>query len=160
MRQYREAIEADIVAICALGEEVNAVHQRAFPHIFASTGKRNRDAAHWMNSIGKQGATTFVAEESGKVVGFVNIAIASESHTLRLPMRFGWVGSVSVTERLRGQGIGRELMKLAQDWVSRHGGAEIRLNVWAFNTQALHMYEELGYEIRSHLLAKRLPSVA
>ena len=160
MRIYREATEPDLSAICALGEEVNAIHHRAFPQVFASAGEIDRDSAHWMNSIGKQDATTFVAEESGSLVGFVNVSIVTESHSLLQPMRFGRVGSVGITEHKRGQGIGRELMELAQDWVSRHGGVELRLNVWAFNSHALHVYEELGYEVRSFFLVKRLPSAA
>jgi ribosomal protein S18 acetylase RimI-like enzyme len=156
MRIYREATEYDLSAICALGEEVNAIHRHAFPQIFASAGEIDRDAAHWMNSIGKQDATTFVAEESGSLVGFVNVSIVTESHSLLEPMRFGRVGSVGITEHKRGQGIGRELMKLAQDWVSRGGGVEVRLNVWAFNSHALHVYEELGYEVRSFFLVKCL----
>ena len=158
MRIYREATEPDLSAICALGEEVNAIHHRAFPQVFASAGEIDRDAAHWMNNIGKQDATTFVAEESGSLVGFVNVSIVTESHSLLQPMRFGRVGSVGITENKRGQGIGRELMELAQDWVSRRGGVEVRLNVWAFNSHALHVYEELGYEVRSFFLVKRLPS--
>jgi GNAT superfamily N-acetyltransferase len=67
---------------------------------------------------------------------------------------------VSVTEKRRGEGLGRVLMNLAQDWVLQNGGSEVRLNVWAFNSHALHLYEELGYEVRSHFLAKRLPSGA
>jgi ribosomal protein S18 acetylase RimI-like enzyme len=160
MPTYREATEHDLSAICALGEEVNAIHHRAFPQVFANAGEIDRDAAHWMNSIGKQDATTFVAEESGSLVGFVNVSIVTETHSLLQPMRFGRVGSVGITEHKRGQGIGRELMKLAQDWVSHRAGVEMRLNVWAFNAHALHVYEELGYEVRSLFLVKHLPSVA
>ena len=160
MRIYREATEPDLSAICALGEEVNAIHHRAFPQVFASAGEIDRDAVHWISSIGKQDATTFVAEESGSLVGFVNVSIVTESHSLLQPMRFGRVGSVGIAEHKRGQGIGRELMGLAQDWVSRRGGVEVRLNVWAFNSHALHVYEELGYEVRSFFLVKPLPSGA
>jgi ribosomal protein S18 acetylase RimI-like enzyme len=160
MRSYREATSADLQAICALGEEVNALHHRAFPEVFAGPGVHDRDAAHWFSSVGKDAATTFVAEEAGELVGFVNVSIVTESHSLLQPMRFGRVGSVSVTEARRSQGIGRGLMKLAQDWVVQRGGTELRLNVWTFNTQALRMYEELGYEMRSHSLVKRLPSGA
>ena len=160
MLLYREATDADIAAICALGEEVNAVHHRAFPQIFAGAGERDRDAAHWMNGIAKQDATTFVVEEFKAIVGFVNVSIVNESHTLLQPLRFGRVGSVGVHEQRRGEGIGRELMRQAQEWVSRRGGVEVRLNVWAFNSQALRMYEELGYETRSLFLAKKLPSGA
>lgn len=160
MRIYREAAAPDLLAICALGEEVNAIHHRAFPQIFASAGEIDRDSAHWMSSIDKQDAITFVAEESGTLVGFVNVSIVTESHSLLRSLRFGLVGSVGITEGKRGQGIGRELMGLAQDWVSRRGGVEVRLNVWAFNSHALHVYEELGYEVRSFFLVKHLPSAA
>lgn len=156
MRHYREAIEKDLPAICALGGEVNAIHHRAFPEIFADVGITGRDSPHWLSSIGKQDATTFVAEESGSLIGFVNVSIITESHSLLQPMRFGRVGTVGIKEDKRGQGIGRELMCLAQEWVSRRGGKEVRLNVWAFNSHALHIYEELGYEARSYFLAKRL----
>ena len=156
--RYRLATEDDLPSICTLGEEVNAVHHRAFPEIFAGPGEHDRDAAHWLSSIGKEFSITFVAEEAGEILGFVNVSIVNESHSLLQPMRFGRVGSVSVTKERRGQGIGPALMSLAQDWVAQNGGVEVRLNVWAFNSHALHLYEELGYEVRSHFLAKRLPS--
>ena len=160
MRTFREATQSDLPSICALGEEVNAIHYRAFPDIFAAPGSPDRDAPHWLNSIGKNEAATFVAEESDEIVGFVNVAVVTESHSLLQPMRFGRVGSVAIREGKRGQGIGRELMALAHAWVVRNGGVEVRLNVWAFNSHALHLYKELGYEVRSHFLAKRLPSEA
>jgi ribosomal protein S18 acetylase RimI-like enzyme len=157
MRHYREATEADLSAICALGEEVNAIHHRVFPDVFAGPGEHERDAAHWLSCIGKEDATTFVSEEAGELLGFVNVSIVNESHSLLQPMCFGRVGSVSVTEERRGEGIGPALMNLAQNWVLRNGGSEVRLNVWEFNSHALHLYEELGYEVRSHFLARRLP---
>lgn len=158
--RYRQATAADLLDICALGEEVNAIHHRAFPDVFAGPGAHDRDAAYWLSSLEKESATTFVAEEDSNLLGFVNVSIVDESHSLLQPMRFGRVGSVCVTKDRRGQGIGPALMRLAQDWVSQHGGVEVRLNVWAFNAHALHLYEELGYEVRSLFLAKRLPSSA
>ncbi len=95
-------------------------------------------------------------DASGALVGFVTVSLVSESHSLLQPMRFGRAGSVGVTESRRGQGIGRELMQRAQNWVLQRGGAEVRLNVWAFNAHALHLYEELGYEVRSLFLVKAL----
>ncbi|WP_371183946.1 GNAT family N-acetyltransferase [Xanthomonas sacchari] len=152
----REAIESDLAAICALGEEVNAVHHDAFPHIFAGPGDADRDVAHWKRSIGQDNATTIVAEAQGVLVGFVTVGMVSESHSLLQPMRFGRVGSVGITQRHRGQGIGPALMQRAHAWVALRGGVEMRLNVWSFNTHALHVYEELGYEVRSLTLAKSL----
>ena len=49
-------------------------------------------------------------------------------------------------------------MSLAQAWVRQNGGHEVRLNVWSFNEHALHVYKELGYEVRSLNLAKVVAS--
>lgn len=157
---YREAIDSDLGAICALGEEVNALHHEAFPHIFAGAGAADRDAAHWHSSIGRDDATTIVAEAQGVLVGFVTVSIVTESHSLLQPMRFGRVGSVGITRRHRGRGIGPALMQRAHEWVARRGGVEMRLNVWAFNTHALHVYEALGYDVRSLVLVKPLAGEA
>ncbi len=162
MLQFREATEDDIPAICALGEEVNLLHHEAFPHIFAGPSRVDRDRSHWSSSIGKEGgaATTFIAQNGADLVGFVTVGIVQENHSLLKPATYGRVGSVGVTSSMRGKGIGRALMRLAQDWVGQRGGIEVRLNVWAFNAKALSMYRELGYEIRSHQLALVLPSEA
>jgi hypothetical protein len=82
MPYYRVATEADLPAICALGEEVNAIHHRAFPDVFAGPGKHDRDAAHWLSYIGKEGATTFVSEEAGELLGFVNVNIVTATNAL------------------------------------------------------------------------------
>jgi ribosomal protein S18 acetylase RimI-like enzyme len=156
MPTFREASEADLESICTIGGEVNAIHHRVFPHIFAGPGLPGRDREHWASSIGGSSSTTFVAEDRGRVVGFVTVSVATESHSLLQPLRYGRVGSVGVVADCRGRGIGPQLMKLAENWVLQNGGREVRLNVWAFNAHALHMYEELGYEVRSHFLAKRV----
>ena len=60
--RYREATQDDLPGICTLGEEVNAIHHHAFPDIFAGPGMHDRDAVHWLSSIGKEHAITIVAE--------------------------------------------------------------------------------------------------
>jgi ribosomal protein S18 acetylase RimI-like enzyme len=157
MPSFRLADESDLPAICALGEEVNSLHHQAFPGIFAAPGAPERDRAHWANGILKEDAATFIAEEHGSAVGFVNVSVTTESRPLLERIRFGRVDSVAVASSMRGRGIGRELMRRAEEWVRDRGGIEVRLNVWAFNTRALHLYRELGYEVRSHQLARPLP---
>lgn len=94
------------------------------------------------------------------VVGFISVSVATEAHSLLKPVRFGKIGSVCVTPSWQGHGIGRQLMSLAQQWVAERGGDEVRLHVWKFNAKALRLYEELGYEVRSHTLAKAVRSAA
>lgn len=154
MIEYRAAVREDLPALCALGEEVNAIHHAAYPHVFAAAGSADRDLEHWASSIGGDDARVFVAVAGGEVVGFVNVSLINETHSLLQPMRFGRVGSISVSEGMRGRGIGRQLMRLVHAFVAERGGHEVRLNVWAFNEAARRLYDELGYEVRSLQLAR------
>ncbi len=156
MVAIREATNADLDAICALGAEVNAIHHQAFPAIFAGPGSSERDRAHWSSSIGKTDSACLVAEVTAAVVGFVTVAVVNENHALLQPGYFGRIGSVGVAARMRGRGIGKALMQQAEAWASHRGATDLRLNVWAFNEPALAMYRELGYDVRSHQLAKAL----
>ena len=155
--QYREAIESDLPAICALGMEVNTLHHEAFPRHFAAPADPLRDSAHWAASLAQPTATTFVAELApGQLAGFVTVAVQDEAHSLLQPMRIGRIGTVGVTAEWRGHGMGRALMQQAQDWAQSRGATELRLQVWAFNEAARRLYEELGYELRLLTLAKPL----
>jgi GNAT superfamily N-acetyltransferase len=60
---------------------------------------------------------------------------------------FGWmfVELLFVPERLRGQGIGRQLMEQAEDVARQHGCVGIWLDTFTF--QAPGFYEKLGYSI-------------
>jgi ribosomal protein S18 acetylase RimI-like enzyme len=154
MPDYRVATESDLPAICALGEEVNAIHHRALPRIFAGPGAADRDLSHWSSALTSPESTVFIAEDAGRVIAFANVSMIDESRAFLQPMRFGRIGSVAVTYDKRGHGIGPELMRHVHEWVRERGGHEVRLQVSSFNHHALHVYEELGYDVRSLNLAK------
>lgn len=157
MVTYREAIRSDLRSICILGQEVNAIHHAAWPEIFAPSGDPARDDDLWLKTISQPDATTFVAEVAGAVVGFVNISfVEKESHPLLQPLPVAKVGSVGVASAHRGQGIGREHMSRAESWAHAKGARHVLLNVWSFNVRASNLYRELGYEIRSCSMGKRL----
>ncbi len=159
MISYREATRDDLRSICVLGQEVNALHHSAWPDVFAPSGDPTRDEALWSEAIGQESATAFVAEAAGEVIGFVNVSFVSRDPSpLLQPVSFARVGSVGVADVHRGRGIGKELMRQAEAWAASRGARHIVLNVWAFNERALDLYRELGYEIRSHAMGKRLAS--
>jgi ribosomal protein S18 acetylase RimI-like enzyme len=157
MLQYREATVQDLAGICALGAEVNALHNSAWPDLFAAEIATEESQEVWRASLDQAGATTFVAATDGALAGFVTVAIVDEASPLFRRMRYAKVGTVGVTARFRGQGIGRALMTLVEAWALSHDATEVHLNVWAFNEGARRLYEELGYAVRSHHMGKRLP---
>jgi len=157
MTRYRAATEADLPAICALGQVVNLLHHQAWPQIFAPASAIERDEQHWRQCVEGSGSVVFVAERVGTLVGFVTVAVIKESHSLLQPMQYARVGSICVLEAERGRGVGSELMECAEGWATAQGAIDVRLNVWAFNQSALALYKELGYEVRSLFLGKSLP---
>jgi ribosomal protein S18 acetylase RimI-like enzyme len=153
---YREATHADLPVISSLGDEVNAMHHLAEPHVFASGGDPMRHSAHWETTIGQKSTTTFLALAEDRVVGFATVTAGNETHSLLQPVRFGRIGTVGVNAQYRGQGIGNCLMELAEKWAKAQGCTEIRLTVGTFNERALRLYEERGYEERSRQLVRSL----
>lgn len=121
-----------------------------------SRGSAERDQAFWASSFGAPNNAGFVAEQEDQIIGFISVALVDETWPLLQAMRYGRLGSVSVTAEHRGKGVGRALLALAEQWALSHGAVDIRLQVWSFNVRAIELYEELGYSIRSHFLGKRL----
>lgn len=156
MPLYREATLDDIVAISRLGQALNDMHHEAWPRIFAPAKEVQRDEASWKRCIGAANATTFIVVDEADVIGFLSVYLISETHSFFKPMRYAHVGSICVSESRRGEGIGRTLMTLAEQWALEKGAVDMRLTVWAFNDSAQRLYEELGYEVRSVSMGKAL----
>ena len=153
----RLATLEDLPVVCQLAEDLAAIHHAAWPEVFAPASGGERDAPPWRESIAGSGRAAFVAELRGEPVGFVTVASGNESHSLLQPQRWARVNSVCVLEKARGQGVGRALMERAEAWGRFEGAEEIRLVVWAFNTRAVQLYEELGYAVRALAMGKPLP---
>lgn len=152
----RPAIPSDLAAICALTEDLAALHHAAWPTIFAPASGGERDAAHWRDSIEGPNRVALVAEVDGVIVGFIALAVATETHSMLQPVRHARVNSVCVAAAMRGLGIGRALMAQAECWAQVQGASELRLVVWDFNRAAMQLYEDIGYQLRSHTLGKVL----
>ncbi len=148
------ATEADLPAICMLGMEVNLLHHEAWPTIFASIADPVRDLDYWRTCLIEEDTRVVIAELDGRAVGMITAKITDENSTLVYPHRFCRIGSISVTESARGQGIGRALMQAIEAWAQSEGATDLRLSVWEFNRRAISFYEELGYTTRSRLMFK------
>jgi len=85
-----------------------------------------------------------VAEESGKVVGYIYADVEGTSwKDLRGPC--GYVHDVYVDEPRRRRGAGRELMRAAFDWFRTKGRSQIVLWTKTRNEHAQHLFAALGF---------------
>lgn len=99
----------------------------------------------------------FVAEEAGKVVGFVCVwARVPSEEPDDDPSEYAFVSDLVVELAQRHRGIGRELMSAAEDYARARGARRIRLRVLARNMAARGLYESMTYLEREIELEKSL----
>jgi ribosomal-protein-alanine N-acetyltransferase len=94
-----------------------------------------------------------VAEVDEKVVGYIMCKIEfGFSNFSKLGfVKKGHVVSVAVLDQHRGKGIGKALMLEGINGVVSRKSDEIYLEVRISNTQAIRMYQKLGFQIKSRL---------
>lgn len=154
---YRTATVDDALTICQLGQVLNAVHHAARPDIYtAATDDYSRDLPHWMNAFGNPGHVVFIAHIGHQAAGFITASLASGTGPLMQPLVSVRIGSVCVTDEFWGKGIGRGLVQKVRDWAIGQGAEDFRLAVWSFNTHAIRLYSELGFETRAFEMGMHL----
>jgi len=94
-----------------------------------------------------------VAEVGDKVIGYIMCKIEFGFSNFRKLgfVKKGHVVSVAVLEQHRGKGIGKALMLEGINGVLNRKSDEIYLEVRVSNTQAIQMYQRLGFQIKSRL---------
>lgn len=154
----REAREADLKAICQLSNEINDIHYSHMPHDFAKPDGSSRDDPYWRRFMNMDSSAVFVTEDNGVLTGVVAVSVATSTPYPFLTSRpRGHVATIVVAESHRGRGLGRLLMSAAETYAKENGAEDIKLEVMAFNADALDFYRELGYGNFSFRLSKSLP---
>lgn len=67
-----------------------------------------------------------------------------------------YVGELVVAEEVAGQGLGRQLMAVAEDWARGRGHTRLTLETGAGNGDARRFYERLGYVTEEVVLTRDL----
>jgi ribosomal-protein-alanine N-acetyltransferase len=93
--------------------------------------------------------TFIVAEEDGKVVGYImcRIEVGLASYGLGGLIRKGHVVSIAVLPQGRRKGVAQALMTAAMDGMQRYNAKQIFLEVRVTNGAGVALYKKLGLEI-------------
>jgi ribosomal protein S18 acetylase RimI-like enzyme len=57
----------------------------------------------------------------------------------------GWLHYVSVDPARRRQGVGRDLVRAAEEWLAAHDVIDVHLTVRSGNAEVVRFYERIGY---------------
>ncbi len=88
--------------------------------------------------MGKPYIAIFKKTLNGSFAGFVEIEINEH---------FGMINAVSVLEKYRKKGIGKELLNYAVEFLKEKGIPKAKLLVKQDNTEAKKLYASLGFEM-------------
>ncbi|NIJ40517.1 ribosomal protein S18 acetylase RimI-like enzyme [Parvibaculum indicum] len=118
-------------------------------------------AAHfgWLRGhVERHDGEWLVAERQGRIAGFGCYIIEEANGAYIRPecRRYAMILDVSVTPDARGQGIGRQLIQEIEERARERGLGEVRLGVLGSNSNAIRLYEKLGYGDYERVMRKAL----
>ena len=99
---------------------------------------------------GRDTSAVFVAEQSGRVVGFVGVS----ERTHFAGEVDGYIGELVVASDTERRGVGRALVAAAETWTRRRGHRRVTLDTGAANKAARAFYGALGYAEEDIRLSK------
>ncbi len=140
----RNAVKTDARALIALIQEV--LHEPEIniplaPDELQLTPEEERARIEELTTNPR--ARGLVAEDGGELAGELTIKPISTRRALAHVATLG----ISVRRAFRRRGVGRALMTEALAWAPAAGYARIELQVYARNTAAIALYEQLGFEL-------------
>ena len=74
----------------------------------------------------------------------------------RREKKSAYLFDIEVREDLRGQGLGRRALELAEAKIRELGARSVGLNVFGYNHAARALYEKMGYQITGMGMKKEL----
>ena len=141
----RPAFASDAVAIGKLWEKLVDYHQaldEAMPRATLD------GAAIYARNLGSRledsHTQVFVAEEDGRIVGYVLGVIVDLVPEMFEQEAGGFLADIFVEEAYRGRGIGRALVEAMRNWFRDNGLNHYEWHVSAMNADALAFWEALG----------------
>lgn len=116
-------------------------------------GADSLDAA--LRRISGTAGRALVAERDGQIIGFLFVAIEEDAVFVREELRiYARVAEFFVRDTERGSGVGRALLKEAEQLAAARGLSRLAVSVLSGNSDALAAYARLGFTAYSVDLAK------
>ncbi len=156
--RIRKAKRSDFKKISALAVEVveSSISKLRDVPVEQVRKFRKKDLDNLHQTLNNPAIGIFIAEniENDEFLGHV-IAMSGylESSTGE---EQGYIFDLSIKPQYQRLGIGRHLMKTAEEFCKQGGMKYMALNVTASNNKAVDFYENLGYETERKRMMKRI----
>jgi ribosomal protein S18 acetylase RimI-like enzyme len=85
-------------------------------------------------------------DDAGEVLG--SVMVGHDGHR-------GWLYYVAARPASRGKGVGRRMVRAAEDWLRQRGIVKVQLLVRETNTSVVSFYAHLGFEVAPRVVMSR-----
>jgi ribosomal protein S18 acetylase RimI-like enzyme len=96
-----------------------------------------------------------IARQDGIAQGYAIVRFVPHDYGL-FEDAYGYIHDAYVREEARSQGIGRAMLRRAEEWSRSKGADEVRLNVYAANKLGSRFWTLAGFELQSMTMRKPL----
>jgi aminoglycoside 6'-N-acetyltransferase I len=139
--KVRPALSSDL-------NELARMCELLWPDASAEEHARERDAILSSGKFGTLPGEILVSyEEHGALTGFIEVGLRSHADGCDFTRPVGYVEGWFVHEPFRSQGVGRELMRAAEDWARAHGCVEMASDALILNEGSQRAHQALGFEV-------------
>jgi aminoglycoside 6'-N-acetyltransferase I len=127
-------------------EELVAMRVALWPESSAEEQASEVDAWLHRGASGTLPLEILVAvDSSGALAGFIEAGLRSHADGCDTTQPVGYVEGWFVAEAWRGRGVGRELMRAAEDWARAQGAVEMASDALIDNLGSQHAHRALGF---------------
>jgi len=156
--KIRKARLADVPELVPMGMELLELHKK-FDPVFYRTVARARwkelSTNYARNTVRARKSFILVAEEGGKLIGFLRAEYASRPPVM-LERKELFVTDLFVSRKFRGKGVGTALLNETQRIAKEKNVQWLKLEADVKNGEARKFYSFSGFYERSFKLSKRL----
>jgi GNAT superfamily N-acetyltransferase len=148
----REATKNDFEAVAKLHHELDKLETGWHPYPVPSMDSSRK----WLKKrFGKKNTVVFVADNNGKIVGFLYGWIEKRDYHYR-SKKFGVCSDIFISSGYRRNGVGRKLIKKFEEWCKRKGLKYLELSTNFKNEVARKFYPAMGFEEYEVFYMKKL----
>jgi GNAT superfamily N-acetyltransferase len=146
----RLGVPAELGAIRAVLDEVDAFHRAALPWLFCESKEPARDDA-LSDFVSKPDHAAFVTEAPGGGLSGVLLVLIREPKRVPIvrPTRICELDALGVAPGFQRKGIGTALVRAGLAWGREQGATRSELGVYEFNERARAFWASVGFETLS-----------
>jgi aminoglycoside 6'-N-acetyltransferase I len=138
--------------------ELAKMRAMLWPQASIEDHRKELDSILRFRMYGTLPMTILVAhDENGALTGFIEVGLRSHADGCDPAHPVGFVEGWFVHEAVRKQGIGRALMRAAEDWARSQGCLEIASDTWIDDLTSIDAHQALGFEVVDRCVHFRKP---